>query len=138
MSIKQLNNDVLGLAIFNLLNPRYEDEKFKRKVAKIKKKRIIVMELIDIYGLTLTFDNGDIIIERGMAPKFHLKITLSLEALVKMAEGKMGLIGAFLKRKVKVKKIFRLITILRFKTIFFPALKATNERSYLDGVVNIL
>lgn len=137
MTIKSKPDDVLGLAIYNLLNPLFEEEKYRKKVEKLKTK-VIALEIKHIYGLTLRFNNGEMLIEYGAVPKYNLKIIMTLEALVKIAEGKLGLIGAFLKRQVKVKKIYNVFTILKFKGLLFPALQAASKKSILENVVNIL
>lgn len=129
--------DVLGLALKNLLTPLLGDEKFRKKIKGLKR-RVIVMELKNIYSITLTFNNGEILIEYGAKPKYHLFISITLDAFVGIAEGKIGLIGAFLTRKIKAKKIYRVFTILKFKNIFFPAIKAANANPILDGVINVL
>lgn len=137
MSIVNEPDDVLGLALKNLIAPLLDDEKFVKLIKKLKK-RVIVLELADIYGITLSFNNGDIAIEYGEKPKYHLKIIVTLDAFVGIAEKKIGLVGAFLKRKAKVKKIWRVFTILKFYKIFFPAIKKANEEPILENVMNIL
>jgi putative sterol carrier protein len=130
-------DDLLGLALKNLLTPLLEDEKFVKKLEKFKKK-VIVVELVDIYDISLTFDYGNILIEYGAKPKYDLKLILTMDAFMGVAEGKMGLIGAFLKRKIRVKKIYRIFTILKFYKILFPAIKKANANPVLEGVINIL
>ena len=137
MSIINDPQDVLGLAIKNLLTPLFLDEKFVKKVRKIKK-RIIVVELEDIYAISLVFNNGDVSIEYGEKPKYHLWITITLDAFVGIAEGKVSMIGAFLKRKIKAKKLYRVFTILRFYKVFFPAIKAASESPAIEGIENLL
>jgi putative sterol carrier protein len=135
--IEPLPDDVLGLALKNMLTPLLDDPKFRKKIIGLKKK-VIVMELKDIYSITLTFNHGDILIEYGAKQKYHLGIIVTLDAFVGIAEGKLGLVGAFLKGMIKAKKIYRVFTILKFKSIFFPAIKAANENPILEGVVNVL
>lgn len=137
MSIVNQPDDVLGLALKNLLAPLLEDEKFSKKIKKLKH-RVIVLELRDIYSITLTFDNGNIQIDYGEKPKYHLKINVTLDAFVGIAEGKVGLVGAFLKGKAKVKKIYRVFTILKFYQVLFPAIKKANEQPILAGILNVL
>lgn len=137
MSIINQPDDLLGLALKNLLTPLLQDPKFVKKIKSLKKK-VIVIELKDIYAISLTFDNGNISIEYGEKTKYHLKLIVTMDAFMGIAENKMGLIGAFLKRKIKVKKIYHVFTILKFKGIFFPAIKKANEKPILEGVINIL
>ncbi len=136
MSIVNQPEDILGLALKNLLTPLLKDEKFVKKIKKLN--RVIVLELKDIYAITLTFNNGNILIEYGEKKPYHLKLIVTMEAFTGIAEGKIGLIGAFLKRKIKIKKIYHIFTILKFRSIFFPAIKKATETPALEGVINIL
>jgi len=137
MSIINEPQDVLGLAIKNLMTPLLLDPKFAKKVKKIKK-RVIIIELEDIYPLSLVFNDGDVSIEYGEKPKYHLWITITLDAFVGIAEGKVGMIGAFLKHKIKAKKLYRVFTILRFYKVFFPAIKAAHQNPVIEGIENLL
>lgn len=137
MSIINDPQDVLGLAIKNLLTPLLLEEKFVKKVRKIKR-RTIVVELEDIYPITLIFNNGDISIVYGKRPKYDLKIVITLDAFVGIAEGKVGMIGAFLKRKIRAKKLYRVFTVLRFYKVFFPAIKAARQNPVIEGIENLL
>ena len=136
MSIVNQPDDILGLALKNLLTPLLADEKIVKTIKKLN--RVIIMELVDIYAITLTFNTGNIRIELGEKKPYHLKLIVTLDTFTGIAEGKIGLIGAFLKRKIKVKKIYRLFTILKFRKIFFPAIKAAAQTPALEGVINIL
>ena len=80
-----------------------------------------------IYPITITFNNGEILIEYDEKQKYQLKVSLSFDALMKLAEGKMGLISGFFNGGIKIKRIYRIFTILKFKSIFFPALKEAIE-----------
>jgi hypothetical protein len=50
-----------------------------------------------------------------------------------IAEGRMGLIPAFIRGRVKVKKIYRLLTVLKFITILIPALKRATSKPLAEG-----
>ena len=121
MSIVNEPEDVLGMALSNVLTPSLSDEKFLKKTKGWK--RTIVLEVIGLYPITLTFKNSEITIVYEEKPKYHLKISITLEALLDIAEGRLGLISAFLRRKVRVKKIYRIFTILKFRSILFSAIK---------------
>jgi len=136
ISIINKPDDILGLAIKNLFTPFLHDEKFIKRINKLN--RIIVLELIDVYPLTLTFHEGTIRIEYGENPDYDLKLRITVEAFAGIAEGKVGLIGALLKGNLKVKKIYRLLTVLKFYRILFPAIKKATETPILEGVINIL
>ncbi len=121
MSIINEPQDLLRLALKNLFTPLLKENKFQKIIKKWK--RVIIVEVEGLYPITLAFNNGEISIEYDEKPKYHLKITITLDAFIGIAEGNTGLISAFLKGKIKVKKIYRIFTILKFKNILFPALK---------------
>ncbi|MFX0071533.1 MAG: SCP2 sterol-binding domain-containing protein [Candidatus Hermodarchaeota archaeon] len=118
--------DLLGLAVKNLLSPFLNDEKFIQKIRNWKK--TVVVELKDLYPITIIFDNGEIRIEYDEIAKYHIKIIMNLNTFTDIAEGKLGIISAFLKRKVKIKKLYRIPTILKFKNILIPALKYATQQ----------
>ena len=127
MSIINEPDDLLGLAVLNVLAPRLEEDKIKKKLENWN--RTIVLEIIGLYPISLVFNNSELSIEYDEKPKYDLKITTSLNTFVDIAEGNTNLISAFLKRKVKVKKIYRIFTILKFYSILFPALKALSNEA---------
>lgn len=125
MSIINQPEDILGLALKNVLTPMLTKEKVLKKIKNWQ--RIIVVEIIGLYEITLIFDNSEITIEYGEKPKYHLKIKMTLDALIAITEGRMGLISAFLRRKLKVKKIYRIFTIYKFQSILVKALHLVNK-----------
>lgn len=125
MSIVNEPEDILGLALKNLLALRLEDEKIKKKIKNWK--RTIVLEVVGMYAISLTFNNSELTIEYDEKPKYHLKISTTIEAFVGIAEGTTSMVSAFIRRKIKVKKIYRVFTILKFYSILFPALKMANK-----------
>ncbi len=125
MSIINQPEDILGLAIKNVLTPMLTNEKVLKKIKNWQ--RIIVVEIIGLYKITVIFNNSEITIEYGENPKYHLKIRMALDALISITEGRMGLISAFLRRKLKVKKIYRIFTINKFQSIFVKALHLANK-----------
>lgn len=128
--------DILGLALKNLLLPYLDDEKFQKKIKNWNK--VIIVALRDFYSITLTFSNGSIEIEYDEKPKYDVKLIVTLNAFVGIAEGKMGLISAFLKREIRVKKIYKIFTMLKLKNIIFPALKRATEQPLIEGLINLL
>ncbi|TFF94905.1 MAG: hypothetical protein EU544_03900 [Promethearchaeota archaeon] len=137
MSISNIPSDVLGLALQNLLAPLLEEDKFQDRVKKLDE-RIVVLELEDIYPVSLVFKEGGIVIEYGERPKYNVKISITLDAFVGIAEGKVSLIGAVLRRKLKIKKLYHLFTVFKFYRILFPAIQKANEQPILEDLINIL
>ena len=133
------DTDILSLALKNLLTPLLDDDKFVKRIKKLKK-RVIVVELKDLYSLSLSFDNGAISINYGEVKRYKIKMIVTLNAFMNIAKGQgmIGLIGTFLKGEIKIKKIYRIFTILKFYKVFFPAIKMATKEHALEGVINIL
>ncbi|MHA1489742.1 MAG: SCP2 sterol-binding domain-containing protein [Promethearchaeota archaeon] len=121
MKIINEPQDLIGLALRNLITSLIIENEFKKNINKWK--RVIIVEIKDLYPVTIVFNNGEISIEYDERPKYHLKIIITLGAFIGIADGSVGLISAFLKGQIKVKKIYRIFTILKFKNILFTALK---------------
>ena len=116
--------DLLGLAIKNILEFRNRDENFSNYVANWAKKKPkkIVINVIPMYAITVIFDGNKVTIERGESKK-ALKITLHVHSMLEMGYGRLGVIKATLTRKVKIKGLHRIGTILKFMKIFLKSMK---------------
>ena len=86
----------------------------------------------------MTFNKGLISIDYGEKPKYDVKLIVSFDAFTGMAEGRGGLISSFLKGNIRVKKMYRIFTILKFASIFFPAIKKATEKPILENLYNVL
>jgi len=136
MSIINQPQDILGLGIKNVLEPILEDEKILKKIKKFNK--IIVMELTGLYPITMTFNKGLIRIDYGEKPKYDIKLLVSVDAFTGMAGGAGGLISSFVKGKIRVKKMYRIFTMLKFTSIFLPAIQKATEKPILESLINVL
>jgi len=136
MSIINQPQDILGLAIKNMLEPVLEDEKILKKIKNLNK--VIAMDLKDLYPISITFNKGLISIDYGEKPKYDIKLIVSFDAFTGMAEGRGGLISSFLKGKIRVKKMYRIFTILKFASIFIPAIKKATEKPIIENLYNVL
>ena len=126
---------IFGMAVINLFIPYVDDEKFQKKIENWKK--TIVVDLIDIYPFSIIFYNGEISVEYGAREEYDLKLIISFDTFIGIAEGYTGLIPAFLRRKIKVKKIFHIFTVLRFISILLPALKKATSQTLPEGFYKI-
>ena len=136
MSIINQPQDLLGLGIKNLLEPVLEDEKILKKLKKFNK--VVVMELTGLYPISLTFNKGLISIDYGEKPKYDIKLIVSVDAFTGMAGGAGGLISSFTKGKIRIKKMYRIFTILKFTGIFLPAVEKLAEQPLLEDLYNVL
>ncbi|MHA1733234.1 MAG: SCP2 sterol-binding domain-containing protein [Promethearchaeota archaeon] len=119
--------DIMGMGLKNILGYRLEDPKFQRLATDWN--RTVVVEIKGIYSVTVKFEGDEIVVTPETGDKYHLKFTIDLPTMVDIGTGKVGAVKAFLKGRVKVKKIWRVGTLLRFMKIFIPALKLAGERA---------
>jgi putative sterol carrier protein len=129
------SDHVFGMAIMKIFTPFLEEEKFQKKIQNWNK--IIVVELKGIYTFSLIFDNGVISCEYGDREKHNLKLITTFDAFVGIAEGYTGLIPAFIRGKIKVKKIYNIFTVLKFITILLPALKRATAEPIAEGYIKV-
>ena len=129
------SDHVFGMAIMKIFTPFLEEEKFQKKIQNWNK--IIVVELKGIYTFSLIFDNGVISCEYGDREKYNLKLITTFDAFVGIAEGYTGLIPAFIRGKIKVKKIYNIFTVLKFITILLPALKRATAEPIAEGYIKV-
>ncbi|MEX2684999.1 MAG: SCP2 sterol-binding domain-containing protein [Candidatus Sigynarchaeota archaeon] len=123
--------DILGLGIRNLLSYREDRGALEPLVANWEK--TVVIELVDMYAVSMHFHKKDVQIEPGIPAKFDIMISMSLETLIALANGKTGPVRAFLQGRLKVKKLWRVGTLLKFMKIIIPALKIAGERGAHHG-----
>ncbi len=122
-------NDLISIAIHNILSYR-KDKEFYDLVKDWNK--VIVINVIEFYPVTVTFQGDEIKIEQGDAKKPSLKVTMGLNTMVDIAFGRTGPYTAVLKRKMKIKGIYRIGTLLKFQKIFLGALKSVAKEPNLN------
>ncbi|MGQ4873920.1 MAG: SCP2 sterol-binding domain-containing protein [Promethearchaeia archaeon] len=125
-------NDLLSLAIYNILNHRKDDE-FYNLVKDWNKK--IVVHISEFYPVTIIFQGDEIKFERGEDKKANLKIKMNLDTMLDIAYGEIGAIAATLRGKIRIKGIYKIRTLLRFIKIFLKSISmvaADPCNSYLD------
>ena len=123
--------DIFGMAVANLFAPFLEREAFHKKIKNWKK--TIIIDMIDIYPFSITFNCGKIHVKYGQSEKYQLKIIVGFDTFMGLAEGTVGMFRAALKRKIKVKKIYHIFTILKFISILMPALKNATKNQLMEG-----
>lgn len=118
--------DIIGIGIKNILAYRINDVEFQKLVQNWK--RVIAIEFKNLYCVTANFQGEKIYIEYGEPPKYHIKIILdSLQTMVDLAKGKFGPYKAFLLGKIKVKKIWNVLDLLKFIKVFIPGLRIAGD-----------
>ncbi|TXT63523.1 MAG: hypothetical protein BAJALOKI1v1_710018 [Promethearchaeota archaeon] len=111
--------DVLGISISNILNSR-KDQEFYELVKDYNKK--IVVNITDLYAITIIFENEEIRFQRGELKKSDIKLTTDLKTLLDLAFGRLNVVSAVLTRKLKVKGIWKIRALLKLMKILFKTM----------------
>jgi len=114
--------DLLGLAINNILNYRKDDSEFVKLISNWNKNIIIEIEMF--YPLEIIFKGNEIKFKiNDFNKKIDLKVKMGLQALLDVAAGRLNPITAVIKRKIKIKGIYKIKTLLKFIKIFVTSMK---------------
>jgi putative sterol carrier protein len=117
--------DVLGISISNILNSR-KDQEFYELVKDYNKK--IVINITDLYAITILFEGEEIRLQRGEMKKSDIKLTTDLKSLLDLAFGRIGMVSAVLTRKLKVKGLWKIRALLKLiKILFKPMTDVANN-----------
>ena len=114
LSIQQ-PDDLISISLHRVLGYR-KDEEFYNLVKDWNK--IIVIHIKPFYPVTVIFEGDEIRFERGDRKKANLKVTMELDGMLDLAYGRRGLVSVFLKGQMKIKGMYKLGTVLKFKKIF--------------------
>ena len=127
LSIQQ-PDDLISISLHTVLSYR-KDKEFYDLVKDWNKK--IVIHIKPFYPVTVIFDGDEIRFERG-DQKADLKVIMELNAMLDLAYGRKGLVSVFLKGRMKIKGMYKLGTVLKFKKIFMSSMKMVAEDPNLD------
>ncbi|MHA1283874.1 MAG: SCP2 sterol-binding domain-containing protein [Promethearchaeota archaeon] len=119
ISIEQ-PDDLMSISLYRVLSYR-QDKEFYQLVKNWNKR--IVIHIKPFYPVTVIFESENIKFERGDSKKANLKVIMELDAMLDLAYGRKGLISVFLSGKMKIKGLYKLGTVLRFKKIFMTSMK---------------
>ncbi len=127
--IPWINNpeDILGIGLKNLLSYCCNDSKFHKEVEVLNQK--IIFDFEDLYSVSVFFQKPTIEITPNTEEKNILRLKMSLNTLINIMKGKYSIIGAFLRGKIKISHLWKLLTIIRLLRILHPALKKATERA---------
>lgn len=124
--------DLISISLYRVLSFR-TDEKFYNLVKDWNK--TIVINVTEFYPVTVKFQGTDISFERGDAKKASLRVTMSVHKMLDMAYGRSGPYKAILARKLKIKGIYKIGTLLKFQKIFLNSMKmaaAQENQNYFE------
>ena len=115
-------DDLLGISVHNILSYRKNEGKFIKLVNNWNKKLIIEIE--EFYPLEVIFEGSQIKFKIEDLDKiFDLRIKMSFSTLLDIAYGRINPIIATIIRKVKIKGMYRVFTLLKFLRIFVKSMK---------------
>lgn len=112
--------DILAIAISNILSYR-KDDKYYNLVNNWNKK--IGLNIIELYPITIFFEGDSVRFEQGKLKKCNVILKTDLETLLDLAYGRVGAVSAVLKRRLKLKGLLKIGTLLKLMKIFFKPLK---------------
>ena len=112
--------DILAIAVSNILSFR-KDEEYYTLVKDWNK--TIVLDITDLYPLTITFQGDEVSFEQGDLKKCDVRLKTDLGTLIDLAFRRIGVVSAVLKRRLKIKGKLKIGTLLKLMKIFFKSLK---------------
>jgi putative sterol carrier protein len=118
----QKGEDLLSISLNNILSFRKEEEEFRELVIDWNKN--IMIEILDFYPVEVIFKGNQIKFKTSnFDDKIHLKVKMDLETLLDIAYLRINPITAVLKRKLKIKGLLKVGTLLKFMKIFLKSMK---------------
>jgi len=117
----QQPKDLISVSTKNILSYREESELLN--LIKDYNKKIII-DIENFYPSMVIFQDAQISFDFGEdLEQADLKIIMDLDTLLDLAYKRLGLTKAIITRKLKIKGIYKVKTVLRFKKIFLDTLK---------------
>ncbi len=114
--------DLLSVSLHNVFSYRLDDKEFIDLVQDWNKK--ILIEIDKFYPLMIIFKQSQIGFEfQNIQHKPDLKVSLDLNTMLDIAYGRIGPITAVLKRRLRIKGIYKIGLVLHFKKVFLDTLK---------------
>jgi putative sterol carrier protein len=127
----QKGEDLLSITLNNILSFRKDEEEFISLVVDWNKN--IIIEILDFYLIEVIFKGNQITFKtNNFDKKIHLKVQLDLQTFLDIAYLRINPISAVLKRRLKIKGILKIRTLLKFMKIFLKSMKmvAANPNLY--------
>jgi len=129
----QKGEDLLSIALCTILSYRKNESEFQKLVLNWNKK--ILIEIEDFYPIEIIFDHDEIKFKViDIDKKVDLKVKMNIYTLLDLAYGRLGPIKAVLKRKIRIKGLFKVGILLKFIKIFLKSMQMvdadTNNNYY--------
>jgi putative sterol carrier protein len=118
----QKGEDLLSIFIHNVLSYRKSDQDFINLVLDWNKKILIDFE--DFYCIELIFESNEIKYKvNDLDKKVDLRVSLNIYTVLDLAYGRLHPVKAFIQRKLKIKGIYKIRTLLKFIKIFLKSMQ---------------
>lgn len=114
-------DDMISISLYNILSYR-KDMEYHNLIQNWNK--TIIFEIEQFYPVGVNFSKGEISFKRNISPsEADLIVKMSLQTLLDLAYERLNPIRAFLKRKLKIKGIYKVRTLMKFMKIFLDTIK---------------
>ena len=118
----QKGEDLITITLQNILSYRKDDDDFINLVLDWNK--TVLIEVDGFYPVEVIFDRNEIKFKtRDFDKKINLKVKMDINTFLDLAFGRLNPIKAFLKRKLKIKGLLKIVTVLKFMKIFLKTMK---------------
>jgi putative sterol carrier protein len=118
----QKGEDLLSISLSTILSYRKNESKFQKLVINWNKK--ILFEIEDFYPIEIVFDRDEIKFKvSDIDKKVDLKVKMNIYTLLDLAYGRLGPIKAVLKRKIRMKGLYKVGILLKFIKIFLKSMQ---------------
>ena len=118
----QKGEDLLSISMSTILNYRKEEPEFQKLVLDWNKKLLI--EIDDFYSVEIIFNHDEIKFKvNDIDKKVDLKVKMNIFTLLDLAFNRLSPVKAVLQRKLKIKGIYKIGTILKFMKIFLKSMQ---------------
>lgn len=118
----QKGEDLLSISMSTILSYRKEDPEFQKLVLDWNKK--ILIEIEDFYPVEIIFSRNEIKFQvSDIDKKVDLKVKMNIFTLLDLAFDRLSPVKAVLQRKLKIKGVYKIGTILKFMNIFLKSMQ---------------
>ncbi len=118
-------DDLIGISMERVL--RYHETYEKNKHLLLNWEKTIIIHLNNFYSVSVVFSGSEVSFKVGEVPNPDLRISMSLNTLLDIANSRLNPFIAVLIGKLKIKSIFKIGLLLRFYKVFLVPLKKISQ-----------
>ena len=111
---------MIGQSLYAVLSFR-KDEAYYNLVKDWNK--TIVIDVEGFYPVAAIFQGNTIKFDLEIPRRVNLKVTMDLDTMLDVAYKRLGAIKGALKRKIRIKGMYKPFTILKFMKVFLKSMK---------------